>query len=308
VRRQELATEIENTRKNPRYTKDYEIHSGVQPVTDLELAAQAPVIIMAVPSKGFRDVSRQLGDFIQPDRILLSATKGIEPGSHKRMSQILKEETCCLKVGAISGPNLALEVMANHPTATVVASHFDEAVQAGVRILNHGSFRAYGVYDLVGAELAGALKNVLAVAAGMISGLGYGVNTRGFLISRGLSELIRLGKHFRVDPMTVSGLAGVGDIIVTCSSEQSRNFSVGQRIGKGESIGDILGSMHQVAEGVRTAEAAHEMGQRFREDLPIFETVYRIIYQNLSLSDAQAQLLGRPLHYEHDHKRTIAEL
>lgn len=299
VRRQELADEIKLTRKNPQYTLDYELHENIKPTHDLELCAQAPIIVMCVPSKGFREISRQIGDFVKPDQILLSATKGIEPHTYLRMSEILKQETACLKVGAISGPNLALEVMADHPTATIVASRFDEVVEAGMRILNYHTFRAYGSHDLVGVELAGALKNVLALASGIITGLGYEANTRGFLLSRGLAELIRLGHHYDADPMTISGLAGIGDILVTCGSEKSRNFTVGMRIGRGEKINDILGSMHQVAEGVRTAEAAYELCKKYHEDLPIFRTIYQILYQGLSIDKAKTQLLGRPMHFEH---------
>lgn len=302
VRREELADEIRETRKNPKYTKDYAIHEGVQPTTDLEEAARAKTILMAVPSKGFREVARQLGDVVQPDQIILSATKGIEPQSYLRMSEILKEETSCLKVGAISGPNLALEVMADHPTATIVASRFDEVVEAGMRALNHSMFRAYGSHDLTGVELAGALKNIFAIASGIITGMGYGANSRSFMISRSLFEIIRLGKHYSVDPMTISGLAGVGDLTVTCSSEKSRNFRVGQRIGQGESLEDILGSMHQVAEGIRTSEAAYDLGKKHKEELPLIEMVYHIVHKGLSLRDAQALLLDRPMHFEHQER------
>lgn len=306
ARRQELVDEINETRLNLRYTNEYPLHENIKPTTSLEEAAAAPIIVMAVPSKGFREISRKLGDYLQPDQILLSATKGIEPHTYLRMSEILKEETACLKVGAISGPNLALEVMANHPTATIIASKFDEVVEAGVRVFNHGTFRAYGSHDLIGVELAGALKNVLALASGLVTGLGFEANTKGFLISRGLAEIIRLGRHFDVDPLTISGIAGVGDIVVTCSSTKSRNFSVGKRIGEGESITDILGSMHQVAEGVRTTESAFELARKFNEEMPIFYTMYQILYQGLSIEDAKAQLLGRPMHFEHS-KRIIVD-
>ncbi len=306
-RRQELVDEITETRRNSRYTKEYELHENIQLTTDLKSAAKAHVIVMVVPSKGFREISRKIGDFLEPDQIVLSATKGIEPHTYLRMTQIIKEETPCLKVGAISGPNLALEVMADHPTATIVASRFDEVVEAGLRVLNYGRFRAYGSHDLIGVELAGALKNILAIASGMITGLGFEANTRGFLLSRGLSEIMRLGQHCGVDPLTISGIAGVGDIIVTCGSEKSRNFSVGKRIGQGQKISDILGSMHQVAEGVRTAEAAYELGEKYKEDLPIFKTVYQILYEGLSIEAAMLQLLDRPMHYEHEMKRQISD-
>lgn len=307
VRREELAQEIKETRLNPQYTQDYQLHEGVEPVTDLELVASAKVLIMAVPSKGFREMSRRLGDVLQPDQIVLSATKGIEPGTYLRMSEILKEETACLKVGVISGPNLALEVMADHPTATLVASRFDEVVAAGMRVLNHSTFRAYGSHDIVGAELAGALKNVFAIASGIVTGIGYGANTRCFLISRALSEMIRLGKHYEVEPMTISGVAGVGDLTVTCSSEKSRNFRVGMRIGKGETIDEILGSMHQVAEGVRTSRAAYDLAKRCGEELPLIETVYRIVHEKLPLEEARLHLLGRPMHYEHQESRIVQD-
>lgn len=307
VRREDAAQEIKETRRNTKYLKDYPLHEGIDPTTDLEQLCNARIIVMAVPSKGFRDISRRMGDFLKPDQIVLSATKGIEPKTYLRMSEIIKQETSCLKVGAISGPNLALEVMAGHPTATVVASPYDEVVEAGMQILNKTNFRAYGSHDLGGAELAGALKNVMAIASGMLTGLGYGANTRAFLISRGLSELMRLGQHFGADPLTISGLAGVGDLVVTCSSEQSRNFRVGKRLGEGQTLDQILASLGQVAEGVRTAKAAYNLSRKFREPLPLIEVTYQILHEGLSLKDAQKRLLGRPMHFEHDQNRLVQD-
>jgi len=307
MRREEQAEEIRTTRRNSRYLGDYELHPGITPTTDLKEAAKAKIIVIAVPSKGFRATSRELGDYVKPDQILLSATKGIEPKTYLRMSQILKEETACLKIGVISGPNLALEVMQEHPTATIIASRFDEVVEAGMRIFNANLFRTYGSHDIVGVEMAGALKNVLAIASGMISGLGYGANTRAFLITRGLSELIRLGMHYDIDPMTMSGLAGVGDIFVTCSSEKSRNFRVGKSLGEGNTLEETLKAMNQVAEGVRTAQAAYDLAQKFGETLPIVEATYHILHKGLPLTQAQMLLLGRPMHYEHNPKRIIRD-
>ncbi|MCK6512561.1 NAD(P)-dependent glycerol-3-phosphate dehydrogenase [Myxococcota bacterium] len=305
VRRAEQAEEIRTLHTNQRYLKDYPLSHNITPTIRLQDAAPCGIIVMVVPSKGFRETAREMGDFLKPDQILLSATKGIEPGTHLRMSEILKAETACLKVGAISGPNLALEVMAGHPTATIVASRYNEVVAAGMQILNSTTFRAYGSQDIVGVELAGALKNVMALAAGIVTGIGYGANTRSFLISRGLSELIRMGNHYNVDPMTLSGLAGVGDLIVTCNSEQSRNFQVGKRLGQGESLNDILGSMQQVAEGIRTTQSAYELAKAFREPFPIIEIMYKLLYQGMSVQEAKLLLLGRPMHYEHEPERVV---
>jgi glycerol-3-phosphate dehydrogenase (NAD(P)+) len=305
ARRQELADEIRETHKNPKYLRDYALDASIETTSDLEEAAKARVLIIAVPSKGIRQVAAKLGDYLQPDQILLSATKGIEPKTYLRMTEVLKEETCCLKVGAISGPNLALEVMEGHPTATVVASPYDEVVEVGMKILNHSNFRAYGSHDLIGVEMAGALKNVMAISSGILTGIGYGANTRGFLLSRGLAELMRLAEKMHADPITLSGLAGVGDLFVTCSSEQSRNFRVGMRIGSGESVRGILDSMHQVAEGVRTVQAAYELAKQFNLSLPIIETIYQIVYHEMSLSEASAQLLGRPMKFELNPERIV---
>ncbi len=307
VRRAEVAEEINERHTNSQYLKEHQLNRKIQATTDLEEAAQSELLIVAIPSKAFRAMARQLGDFVQPDQILLSATKGIEPQTHQRMSEILKEETASLKVGVISGPNLALEVMSGYPSATLIASRFDEVVALGMQALNTPQFRTYGSHDIVGAELAGALKNVLAIASGIISGMGYGANTRAFLVSRGVSELIRLGHHFDVDPLTLSGLAGVGDIMVTCSSEQSRNFRVGLKIGQGESLSNILSDIQQVAEGVRTSISANELAQRFNEPLPVMQTVYQILHQNLPLQDAAQQLLGREMHFEHQPDNIIQD-
>ncbi|MEM1009935.1 MAG: 2-dehydropantoate 2-reductase N-terminal domain-containing protein, partial [Myxococcota bacterium] len=172
VRRQEQADEIRQHRTNKRYLQDRQLSPFIYPTLSMEEAAQAPIIVVSVPAKSFREQTRTLGNFVKPDQILLSATKGIEPKTHLLMSQVLKQETACLKVGAISGPNLALEVIDNHPTATLVASRFDEVVEQGMQILNSKSFRAYGSHDILGVELAGALKNVMAIAAGIIHGIG----------------------------------------------------------------------------------------------------------------------------------------
>jgi glycerol-3-phosphate dehydrogenase (NAD(P)+) len=153
--------------------------------------------------------------------------------------------------------------------------------------------------------MAGALKNVMAISSGSLTGIGYGANTRGFLLSRGLAELMRLAEKMHADPITLSGLAGVGDLFVTCSSEQSRNFRVGMRIGSGESVRGILDSMHQVAEGVRTVQAAYELAKQFNLSLPIIETIYQIVYHEMSLSEASAQLLGRPMKFELNPERIV---
>ena len=307
-RRAEIANEIERERKNSPYTEEFILAQNIAPTTDLQQTVEgSDVIIVAVATKAFRKICRQIGEFLQPDQIILTASKGIEQDSLKRMSEIIREETSALKIGAISGPNLALEVLAEHPTATVIASKFDEVVAAGTRILNYKTFRTYASHDIVGVELAGALKNVLAIASGIISGLGYGANTRGFLISRGVAEIIRLGSHYKIDPLTISGLAGVGDITVTCSSEKSRNFTFGYNLGKGKKPEEILNSMHQVVEGIRTSKSAHQLAQKFGEEIPIFETVYRILYENISIKEAESYLLGRPIHFEHQIERQIPD-
>ncbi|MGM0577099.1 MAG: NAD(P)H-dependent glycerol-3-phosphate dehydrogenase [Myxococcota bacterium] len=299
MRNEETAREVNEDHTNHRYLGDARIDEHVEATTDLERAAtHSDVIVMAIPSKAFRSVARDLGDFVAGDQVLVTATKGLEAETLKRMSQILREETCCRKVGALSGPNLAKEVLAGHPTSTVVASPFEEVVAKAERVLAGPRFRLYGNFDLVGVELAGALKNIYAIAGGVAAGLGFGANTSSALITRGLAEIFRFGARFGAHRITFQGLAGVGDMIATCTSTLSRNHTVGRHLAAGEDLDDIVANLGMVAEGVHTTKVVHEYASRQRIDMPITAMAYAILFEGASPDEALAHLMERVSRYE----------
>lgn len=297
----DVAKAINDNHKNPRYYSDKPLAPTLRATTDLAAAAKgAPVIVVAVASSGFREVSRALGDHITGDQVLLSATKGLEPATKKRMSEVLKEETCAKKVGAVSGPNVAREMLDNQPAATVIASRFEEAIELGARAFHGPRLRVYGNRDLLGVELAGALKNVIAIASGAATALGLGDNARAMLITRGLAEVQRLGVKLGADPHTYLGLAGMGDMIVTCSSPHSRNHRVGAALAKGEKLEQILERLGEVAEGVVTAKVARELARESDVSMPITEIVARVLYDGLDPRGALEDLMTRAARYEVD--------
>jgi glycerol-3-phosphate dehydrogenase (NAD(P)+) len=227
---------------------------------------------------------------------VISLSKGVEQGSNLRMTEVVAEVLeghDAGRIGVLSGPNLAKEVAAGQPTATVVAVR-DEAVAAQLQqLFMSPTFRVYTNPDVVGCEIAGALKNVLAIGAGMAHGLDYGDNTKAALITRGLAELARLGVALGGDPMTFAGLAGMGDLIATCSSPQSRNRHVGVELGKGRTLDEIVAEMNMVAEGVKTTAAVLELAAREKVEMPLAEFVGRVLYQGARPADLVPELMGR---------------
>jgi glycerol-3-phosphate dehydrogenase (NAD(P)+) len=297
VRREELAEEINNRHTNSRYASGHTLSDGIRATTNLaEAVRRAPVILMAVPSKSFRQVARAVGDSIQGDQILVHTTKGFEIETFKRMSVILREETCTLKTGVLSGPNLAGEIMAGHPAGATVASHYDEVIRAIQGLFaGGGRIRVYGGHDVLGTEVGSAFKNIIALAAGASDGMGFGDNTKSLLLTRGLSEMARIGVALGADVFTFGGLTGVGDLMCTCASPLSRNHQVGARLAKGEALDDILSSMTQVAEGVPTTKAVQRYAEWVGLDLPIVKAVYRLLFEDWKVPDALAQLMDLPV-------------
>lgn len=299
MRRDEVCRGINEDHENPRHLAGLKLDERLRATTELEEAIRGrPTLIFAIPSKAFRDVVNQAADFLEGDQVALSATKGFEKTSGHRMTEVLVEESCLRKVGAISGPNLAKEIVKGQPAATVVASHYDEVIRRGAHLLHSKTFRAYGNHDVVGCEVGGALKNIIAIASGCCQGLGFGDNTRSLLMTRGLAEISRFGALLGADPVTFAGLAGVGDLMVTCMSTLSRNFRVGERLGKGESLDDILGSMVDVAEGVYTTRTALTIAERIGAELPIAEGVGSLLYDGASTREVMAALMTRRAKYE----------
>ncbi len=292
VRDPETAAAITATRRNAKYLPDLEIHPGVAATSDLaSIGRDCGVILVVVPSHALRETMARLGDHLDGSHILIHAIKGIEPDSFKRMSQIMQEETCCKKIGVLSGPNLAKEVAQGHPSATVVASGYQEVIEAGSEIFRSKTFRVYGNSDVVGTEMGGSLKNILAIASGMAEGLGFGDNTKALLLTRGLAEIMRLGVGLGADPMTFSGLSGIGDLMATCFSPLSRNYQVGNRLAKGETLEAIQAHMRQVAEGVRTTRTVARYARTHGIYMPITEGIYRILYEAATPKEALSGLL-----------------
>jgi glycerol-3-phosphate dehydrogenase (NAD(P)+) len=301
LRDREVAKSIRTEGINPKYLPDLRLADGIEVTHDLaEMTERCDLLFAVIPTKVMRPVARELGDTLLPDHLLVSCSKGLEPGTAKRMTTILREETCCLKIGALSGPNLAKEVLRGDPSATVIASDYDDVVRRATRALMGSRFRVYGNNDVAGVELGGALKNVIAIAAGVAAGLGFGDNTKAMLVTRGLAEIRRLGVALGAEAHTFAGLAGVGDLMVTCASPLSRNHQVGRRLAKGQTLEEIGAAMNQVAEGVSTSRVVHELSQKMNIPMPISKAVYELAYCGRSPVEVLADLMTIDALYEID--------
>ncbi|MBX9756403.1 MAG: NAD(P)H-dependent glycerol-3-phosphate dehydrogenase [Pseudomonadaceae bacterium] len=284
MRDPEQAAAMRLERENPRYLKGIKIHPGVQPVTDLAATvAQAQLIFVALPSSALRSVLQPLAAQLA-GKSLVSLTKGIEAQSFKLMSQIIEEVVPDAHIGVLSGPNLAREVAEHALTATVIASS-DEALCLRVQDVLHGPrFRVYASQDRFGVELGGALKNVYAIIAGMAVALGMGENTKSMLITRALAEMTRFAVKLGANPMTFLGLAGVGDLIVTCSSAKSRNYQVGFALGQGLSLEDAVTRLGEVAEGVNTLKVLKAKAEALQVYMPLVAGLHAILFEGRTLS------------------------
>ena len=256
-------------------------------------------MVWAVPSKVTRELAREFAPYFQGSELVLHATKGIEDGSLKRISQILIEELPIRRVGVISGPNLATEISRGEPSATVVASKFTEVVEAGEFLLRTPTFRVYPGSDVVGVEWAGTLKNVYALASGMLDALSFGQNARALLLTRGLSEMVKFGMVMGAQEATFLGLAGVGDLFATCNSALSRNYRVGKAFAEGKDLETILSEMRLTAEGVRTTQILVDFAKERGLDLPIAEAVYQILFRGAPLKSMMRELMERPVDRDH---------
>jgi len=295
ARREDLCREINETRQNSQYLPGFTLPSSIEATHDLErICRGASLILAVVPSHTMRETARELGNYLTGEHVVVHATKGIEQGSFKRMSEVLREETCLRKIGVISGPNLAKELAARQPTGTLVASRYDEVFQRTHRALHNDYFRVYQGRDVVGAEVGGGFKNIIALAAGVAAGLGLGDNTKALLLTRGLSEMARFGAAMGAEVLTFGGMAGMGDLIATCSSPLSRNHQVGARLAKGEKLEDIQREMRMVAEGVKMAKAAHDFAVKKKLDLPIVAAVYRLLYEHHEVPLLLKELMSIP--------------
>ncbi len=293
ARRKALVTHINKHHENKRYLAGIPLNPGITATTDIAQCVDAvPVVLFVVPSKAFREVAREVGDTLQPDQVVLHATKEIEPGSQKRMSQLLMEETCALQIGVASGPNIAREICEGKPAGIVVATAFPRVFRAARKLLHCPRLRVYDNDDVVGVELAGALKNVVAIAGGMATAMGLGENAKALLMTRGLSEVARIGVAMGARPTTFSGVAGIGDLIVTCTSTQSRNHRVGAALAEGKTLKQAVKALGMVAEGVRTAAVVRDISERRGIEAPLLVGVHRVLDGELSPQQALQHLMG----------------
>ena len=306
ARTAKVVDEIQQQRK----ARGIALHDNVKGTGDLELLANScEVIFPVVPSANFKDMIGGLSAFLKPYHILIHGTKGFEVQLNGKsldeletlrreqvytMSELIRHETLAVRVGCLAGPNLASEINEHQPAATVVASQFDEVIKVGQRLLKSDRFGVFGNNDLIGVELCGVLKNIIAIGAGAINGLGYGENTKGLLISRGMVEMIYLGKALGGNVEAFLGLAGVGDLVATCNSKLSRNYTLGFRLAQGETLEEILTTMEEVAEGVNTIKIAKKLADNYRVRAPITNTLYQVLFDDLSLEDGLQQLMKYP--------------
>lgn len=297
VRRPEAAARIASTRENAEYLPGVELPPQVHPTSSLEDACSgADVVVMGVPSHGFREVLEAARPFIAADVPVVSLSKGVEQGTLRRMTEVIAEVLDghrADRIGVLTGPNLAREVSAGQPTASVVAVRDTATAEMLQRVFWAPTFRVYTNPDVVGCEIAGALKNVLAIGAGIADGLGYGDNTKAALMTRGLAELARLGVAIGGEPLTFAGLAGMGDLIATCSSPQSRNRHVGVELGKGRTIDDIVAEMNMVAEGVKTTAAVLQIAASHGVEMPLASFVGRVLHEGARPADLVPELMLR---------------
>lgn len=292
LRNAERANEINRTHRNSSYLPDYPLNPALWATTDLAQAvAGRDVVFMAVPSKSCREVAREAARVVEPQAILLSTTKGIEANGFRLMSQVLREEIPLVRLGVMSGPNLAKEIAARQLTATVVASA-DAALIATIQKLLHcGYFRVYASTDMYGVELGGALKNVYAIMSGMAAALGIGQNTISMLLTRALAEMSRFAVRKGADPLTFLGLAGVGDLIVTCMSPLSRNYQVGFALGQGRDLDTIIAELGQVAEGVNTLHLLKQHADEIGVRMPLVSGLYEILFNRRSIKEVVGSLM-----------------
>jgi glycerol-3-phosphate dehydrogenase (NAD(P)+) len=288
------------------------IDKNVKAVNDLAIIArECDIIFPMVPSLHFRAMMKNLAPHLQPYHILIHGTKGFDitlpkgetietvlklnRKSVKTMSEVIREESVVVRIGCLAGPNLSKELAQRQPAATVIASPFDEVIQTGKRLLRNDRFQVYENSDIVGVEIAGVLKNIIAIAAGALSGLGYGENAKGLLVSRGAVEMVYLGRALGGDVKAFLGVAGIGDLVTTCNSPLSRNFSVGYRLAKGEKLQDVLKDMGEIAEGVHTVRIAKKCAEHYKIRALITDRLYKVLFEGMTMEEALDFLMRFPL-------------
>jgi glycerol-3-phosphate dehydrogenase (NAD(P)+) len=297
--RPERAVTMDHERENLTYLPGYPFPPNLGVTSDLaEAVTDRDLILLVTPSQSVREHARALAPLLEPEAVVICCSKGLELGTRLRMSQTLREELPTpIRIGAMSGPNLAAEIARGLPAAAVVASADRAAAEMARAALNSPRFRVYSSDDVAGVELGGALKNVIAIGIGVSDGLGYGDNAKASFMTRGLAEIARLALAAGANPLTLAGLAGLGDLIATCSSSLSRNRTLGLELAKGRRLDDVLAERHTVAEGAPTARAALELASDLGVEMPITEQIYQVLYEGKDVREAvQSLMLRDPKH------------
>lgn len=297
VRKPEVAETMRQTHHNPVYLSHIRLPDSLQFTSDLPTAAQDKALwVMATPSQAVHSIAVQISAFTHPDLVVVSASKGIENDTLKTTTQVLAETLPHLspsQLGVLYGPSHAEEVIRGMPTTVLAASTSESTANFIQDAFHSARFRVYTHPDLLGVEVAGSVKNVLAIAAGISDGVGYGDNTKAAIMTRGLAEIQRLGVAMGAQPDTFSGLAGLGDLVVTCMSKHSRNRFVGEQIGKGKTLKQVESEMKMIAEGVKTTLSVHQLSKKYHVEMPISEAVYRILFEDKPPLEAVTELMMR---------------
>lgn len=295
-RRAEQADEMNSTRENKKYLPDVTLPEGIQVTTDLAYALKdTDYVVLAVPSQTLRENLNNMKDLLPEKAILINTAKGLEVGTNLRMSQVVEDVIpgSINRFVALYGPSHAEEVGREMPTAVVSCSQNSEVADAVQDLFMAPAFRVYTNNDLIGTEIGGAIKNIIAIATGIAIGLGLGDNTQAALLTRGMAEISRLGTKLGADPMTFSGLTGIGDLVVTCTSRHSRNHRCGLALGQGKKLDEILNDMGMVVEGVKTTKATVELARELGISMPIAEMMYKVLFEDFPVQQAVGELMGR---------------
>lgn len=307
--REDQATEITTIHTNKKYLPETILPTNLKATSDFQQAIQhANVIVIAVPTKAIREVCQNMLPFLAEKKLFVHVSKGIEPDSLKRISEMIAEELSedvTEAIVVLSGPSHAEEVVLKHPTTITVASENMVAAEKVQDLFMNKSFRVYTNDDVIGVEIGAALKNVIALAAGIVDGLGYGDNAKAALITRGLAEISRLGISLGAQPYTFSGLTGMGDLIVTCTSVHSRNWRAGNMLGKGATLNTVLEEMGMVVEGVRTTKAAYQLATKQQVDMPITKALYSVLFEQVNPKEAVDILMHRTKKHELEDYKTF---
>lgn len=292
MRNKERARECQRSRRNKHYLPDYELHESLEVTADLmAVLKRADIVFLSVPSRAFRELAKTISPHIAPDTPVISTTKGIEVEGFKLMGQILEDEIPQARIGVLSGPNFAKEMVRGQITGSVIASEHEVVQETIQEVFSSGSYRVYRNADRYGVELAGALKNIYAIVSGMAEALGTGKNTQAMILTRSLAEMGRFSRELGADPITLLGLAGVGDLILTCTSSQSRNFRAGFALGQGKSLDEAVAEIGQVVEGINTLKTVHAKAEELGVYMPLVQGLYAIIFEGQNIRRVVSRLM-----------------